>query len=399
MKISKNILLAQYTTFKIGGPARFFCAVADEKELVEAVKFAKEKSLRIFVLGGGSNILVSDDGFSGLVIKNEMKGVGGGNNFYFKTDEEAGNALGGGNSIDNESIAAAAGEIWDDLVKYTVERNLAGIENLSGIPGTVGAAPVQNIGAYGTDAAQTIETVRVLDLNSMKFKELTNKECEFGYRDSIFKKQKGRYIVTAVSFRLKKGGRANIDYADLQEYFGRKQARNPMPKTAKLPIFNPKRSSADGSGGAIAGIHAAAGGFDEPLKFEPSIVDVRDAVVEIRRNKLPDWTHWGTAGSYFKNPVVDEAKCRELTNKFPGIVCFRESAGMHKFSLGWIIDKICHMKGVTVGNVGTHDRQALVLIAKPGASAKEVVALSENIMRRVREETGLEIEMEVEWVN
>jgi UDP-N-acetylmuramate dehydrogenase len=179
MKILTDIPLAPYTTFKVGGPARFFCAVESEADLVQAVKFAREKGLPAFILGGGSNVFISDQGFSGLVIHMAMKGIA--------YDGGAGGR-----------VSAAAGEDWDAFVGDTVSRGLSGLENLSAIPGSVGAAPVQNIGAYGGEAARTIVSVRALDTKTLEYTDLSNADCHFSYRDSLFKHEKGRYVIVRV---------------------------------------------------------------------------------------------------------------------------------------------------------------------------------------------------------
>lgn len=352
MILTENTLLAEYTTFKIGGPARFFCRVQSEEGVVEAVRLAKEKKLPIFVLGGGSNLLISDEGFAGLVIKMEQKGIliGG---------------IGDGSVVANEDlksdnkilVTAAAGELWDDLVERTVSAGLHGLENLSAIPGTVGAAPVQNIGAYGSEVSQVIDSVRVYDLQKETFLEFSNEQCQFAYRDSIFKRQKGRWIVTRVSFRLDASGRANISYKDLADYFVSKN----------IPY--------------------------------PSLLEVREAVIQIRWGKLPDWRLWGTAGSFFKNPIVSEEKFLELKAKYPDLPGFKEPDSKFKVSLGWILDKVCRVKGLCIGNACTYEKQALVVVTKPGATSAEVVNLTKELMDRVRGLTGLEISAEVEWVN
>jgi len=335
MKIQENVSLAQYTTFKIGGPARFFCLVNDEKELVEAIDFAKTKNLSIFIIGGGSNLLVSDSGYGGLVIKLNILGI----------------------NYDDDRVTAFAGEDWDNLVADTVAHGFHGLENLSAIPGTVGAAPVQNIGAYGAEVANTIEEVRVLDIDSGEFIVLKNSECAFEYRDSIFKHQKGKHVVVSVVFELKKNGKVDISYKDLVDYFANKGTIN------------------------------------------PTIKEVRDAVVAIRKDKLPDWSVWGTAGSFFKNPIISVQEYVDLKQKFPGIPSFPQCDGKIKISLAWILDNVCHAKGLAVGNAKVYENQALVLVTKPGASASEVVELSRKIQDLVKEKTGLVIEAEVEWVN
>ncbi|MEI6396963.1 MAG: UDP-N-acetylmuramate dehydrogenase [Candidatus Taylorbacteria bacterium] len=342
MKISENILLAKYTTFKIGGPARFFCVVKDEDELVQAVKFAQAQKnsgaqvLPILILGGGSNMLVSDAGFGGLVIKNEIAGI--------KISD------------DSVTLTAGAGESWDGLVEYAASHELFGLENLSAIPGTVGAAPVQNIGAYGAEAAQTISNVRALDTKAMKFVELLAADCKFGYRDSIFKQDRGHYIVTQVTFKLLKKGVLKMDYKDVREY------------------------------------------FDTRNVTSPALVDLRKAIIEIRASKLPDWKVWGTAGSFFKNPSVSAAKFEELKAKYPELPGYPEDDGSVKVSLGWILDKVCDARGLTIGNVATYGNQALVVVAKSGATATEVLTLSQDLMRRVKDKMGIVIEAEVEWV-
>ncbi len=345
MKILEHVPLASYTTFKIGGPARFFCVCANELDLVEAVIYAKSKDLPIFVLGGGSNILISDEGFTGMVIKMEIKGI----------------EYQGANPDGTVCVSAAAGETWDDLVNDTVGRGLYGLENLSAIPGSVGATPVQNIGAYGREASEVIESVRVLDTHTLQLFDLSNSECHFSYRDSVFKHVKGRYVITRVDFNLSPIGKPDIEYKELKNYFA--------PK------------------------------FSDPAFTGPTLKEVRQAVIDVRWGKLPDWKLWGTAGSFFKNPMISTEHFSDLKQKYPEIMGFPEANGLIKVSLAWILDKVCNVKGLCVGNVCTYDKQALVVVTKPGAAASEVVELTHELMRRTKEKTGIEIEAEVEWVN
>jgi len=338
MNIQEYVPLAKYTTFKIGGPARYFCAAKSEDDILEAVRFAKEKKIPVMVIGGGSNLLVSDAGFNGLIIRCGIKGI------EFK---DAGKR--------SVLIEAGAGEDWEDLVAQAVERGLYGVENLSAIPGTVGASPVQNIGAYGFDVSGSIDMVRALDTKTMKFVKFSNSECNFSYRNSRFKHEKGRYIVSKVTYRLAKEGKADASYKDLVEYFG-------------------KRKIAD-----------------------PTLKQVRQAVIEVRKAKLPDWRSWGTAGSFFKNPLIDAEHFKRLKREYPEIPGFPEADGRIKVPLGWIIDKVCNSKGLTIGNVSTYEKQALVVVAKPGATATEVIGFANEIMRRVKEKTGIQVEAEVEW--
>ncbi|MFA6432624.1 MAG: UDP-N-acetylmuramate dehydrogenase [Candidatus Paceibacterota bacterium] len=341
MNIQENVALAQYTTFKIGGSARFFCHVSTEDELLKALAFASEKKLRVFILGGGSNILISDKGFPGLVIKIELRGV------TYRTEG------------DRTIVSAAAGEMWDELVEETVERGLYGLENLSAIPGTVGAAPVQNIGAYGTEASDTIVSVRVLDRQTSQYRELNNQDCHFAYRDSVFKEDRARYVITRVNFSLSAKGEVNTRYRDVDDYFKRKTP----------PVANPTPR------------------------------DIRAAVIDIRWHKLPDWKLWGTAGSFFKNPTITIDKWHELKKAYPDLPGYPEPDGRIKLSLGWILDNVCHAKDLCLDGVCVYEKQALVIVAKPGSTAADVVNLAQELMNRVKEKTGVEVTGEVEWVN
>lgn len=335
MIIKNDISLASYTTFKIGGNAKFFGIVKSEKDLIEAVEFAKNKNIPIFVIGGGSNLLISDNGYSGLVIKVEILGI----------------------TFEDNLVIANAGENWDHLVEQTVDNGLCGLENLSAIPGTVGASPVQNIGAYGVEISDLIQSVRAFDTRSGQFVDIPKEECLFGYRDSIFKNQKGRFIIASVTFKLKKDGSTNVAYKDLKEYFLNRGVVRPSP------------------------------------------LEVRNAVIEIRKHKLPNWQEWGTAGSFFKNPIISIQQYLDLKQKYPDLPGFPDCEGKIKVSLGWILDKVCNAKGLSFGNAFIYEKQALVIVTKPGAKASEVVELSRKIQDLVLQKTGIKIEAEVEWVN
>ncbi|MDP3962494.1 MAG: UDP-N-acetylmuramate dehydrogenase [bacterium] len=334
MKIEKDKSLKEMTTFKIGGNAQFFCIIEKEEDIVEAVKFAKENNLRFFVLGGGSNILVSDKGFGGLVMKMEMKGI----------------------DFNGGVVSVKAGEDWDNFVGETVSRDLYGLENLSLIPGTCGAAPVQNIGAYGSEVKDTIVSVRALDSKKMEFRDFSNPDCEFEYRNSLFKREAGRYVISSVIFNLKKNGEVNTDYKDIAEYF------------------------------LLKGI------------MRPSLKDVREAVVHIRTNKLPDVKVLGTAGSFFKNPILAHGQANELKKRFPELPVYPFSDENVKVSLAWILDHVCGFKGATKGNVGTYKNQALVLVNNGGATANEIKSFAHELARAVQEKTGIEVEAEIQYV-
>lgn len=339
MKIENNKSLKEFTTFRIGGQAQFFCYVRSEPELLEALDFAKKEEVPFFVLGGGSNILVSDEGFPGLVIKMEIKGV------EYIPDEN-----------DNVQVKARAGEDWDAFVEECVKKDLYGIENLSYIPGTVGAAPVQNIGAYGSEAKDTIDSVRAFDTKKGDFLNISNLDCHFSYRDSLFKRESGRFIITSVTFILKKDGRVNADYRDVKDYFFKKDI------------------------------------------VTPTLSQMRNAIIDIRRNKLPDVKLIGTAGSFFKNPLISHAEAHALKATYPDMPLFLIDDKVVKVPLGWIIDHVCKYRGVSKGGVGTYRNQALVLVNNGHATADEVKDFTQNITEIVRQKTGLSIEPEVQYV-
>ncbi len=338
MKIINNYSLKELTTFKIGGPAKYFCIAKSEDEIIEAIGFSKKNKIPFFVLGGGSNILVDDKGFDGLVIKIELMGI---------KYEEKDNFV---------KATVGAGENWDNFVADTVERGYCGLENLSMIPGTVGASPVQNIGAYGSEVKDTIESVYVLDVKKDEYITFTNSQCDFSYRDSIFKQEKNRYIVLSVIFNLSKKLKLNLEYKDLKEYFSRRNLSSPTLK------------------------------------------QVRNAVINIRTEKLPNLQEYGTAGSFFKNAIVSLAKAKELVEKYPEIILHPVNDKKVKVPLAWILDNICEFKGKRKGNVGVYKNQALVLVNYGNATAEEITNLAQEMVDSVYEKTGIEIFPEVEYV-
>lgn len=330
MQFLENIALAPYTTFKIGGLARFFVAVKTVDELAESLDFARDQNLATLILGGGSNILISDDGFDGLVIKIEIKN---------------------GITVDKTSVAASAGENWDELVAFCVENGLWGIENLSGIPGTLGGAVVQNIGAYGAALSQVLTLVAVYDTTETRIKMLSVEECKFGYRGSIFKEEEGRYIILAATLRLVSSPTPNVSYKDLQTRF--------------------KDSSID-------------------LKA------IRNAVLEIRAGKFPDLAVEGTAGSFFKNPIMSQEEANVLKQTYPEMPLFSmpETNGI-KVPLGWLLDHALNLRGYAVGGARLFEKQALVIAAAQGTSAHEVKELVNTVQKKVFEELKIKIEPEV----
>lgn len=336
LKIQENILLKDFTTLKVGGQSRYFMVVKTEGDLKQALTFAKSRKLPIFVLGGGSNILVSDHGFIGLVIKNEIKGI----KFIDQSDDKV-------------ILEVGAGEILDEVISLSVIRNLCGLENLSGIPGTVGGGAVQNAGAYGVEIKDTILSVTGLNATNGKEFSFNNLDCHYGYRNSIFKNNK-KFIITAARFVLNKKILFNIEYAGL---------KNMLEGIEKVKALN-----------------------------------VREAVLKIREEKLPDWHKIGTAGSFFMNPVITEGKYKELKTKFSEMPGYSEEDGKIKVSLAWILDNICNLKGFKEGKVELYNKQPLILINNGGATEKEIYNFSEKIKKIVKEKTGIEIISEVEKI-
>ncbi|PJE73900.1 MAG: UDP-N-acetylenolpyruvoylglucosamine reductase [Candidatus Taylorbacteria bacterium CG10_big_fil_rev_8_21_14_0_10_41_48] len=338
MIVRENIALRDYTTFKIGGTARYFVEATNDQDVIDAIAFAREKSVPYFILGGGSNTLVSDDGFAGLIILILLKGIA-------REDALDGKTV---------SLTVSAGEDWDKFVAHTVENNLWGLENLSGIPGTVGAAPVQNIGAYGTEAKETIESVRIYDPEMRTVRDIKNAECEFGYRTSIWKRaHEYMPVILSVTFRLSCRAKPNLVYKDIALYFERENITH------------------------------------------PSLVHIREAVLEIRAGKFLDMRAVGTAGSFWKNPTVSVTVLHELESRLPGLPSFPVSDSQVKLSLAWILDRVCGLKGHAHGRASLYEHQPLVLIAFPGCTSFEIESLAAHVSKIVHDKTGVMIEREV----
>lgn len=338
IKIQENIVLANHTTLHIGGVARYYAEASSKEALFEAVDFAKEREMPVLFLGGGSNLLISDDGFAGLVIKNSFLGI--------EAREES----------DGVILKVGSGEILDEVVLHTVEKGWWGMENLTSIPGTVGATPVQNVGAYGVEVGDLIRGVRAVNIETREEKFFSNSECEFGYRDSYFKTEVGRkFFITEVEFNLSTVANQKVSYSDLKKFFG-----------------------------------------DE---VNPTQKEIREAVRNIRAQKFPDWTKVGTAGSFFKNPLVTKEHHEQLQKEYPDLPGYDTEEGMIKISLGYVLDKVCALKGYREGNVGLSEAQALVLINYDDASAEEVKLFVEKIQAKVFEKTKIKIFPEVIFVN
>lgn len=334
--IQENISLKKYNTFGLNIKADRLITLRDEKNAARFLERNGEKAGKTLILGSGSNILFTDD-FHGTVIHPNMGGI---------TLEES--------TEDYVIVSAGAGVIWDDLVEITVSRGLGGLENLSYIPGTCGAAAVQNIGAYGCEAKDTITRVRALGMKDGLVREFLNSDCRFGYRDSIFKNElKGQYLITRVCFRLSARPLLNVGYGSLKE------------ETGKM------------------GAH--------------SLENVRKAVINARKTKLPEPSQIGNAGSFFKNPVVSGSMADELKTKYPSMPLFSDPSGKMKIPAAWLIEK-CGWKGKRIGDAGIYENHALVIVNHGKASGKELLDLSEKITRSVHEEFGIIIEREVQVI-
>lgn len=333
--IRENVRLAPYTTFRIGGIARYFADIDHEDQLREALQFAAQLELSVFVLGGGSNVLVADAGFSGLVIHIVNKGI-----TFHKAKKEA--AL----------VTAAAGEDWDKLVQQCVARDLAGVECLSGIPGLVGGTPIQNVGAYGQEVSETIVSVRAFDRQTSRVVEMTNADCQFSYRASVFNTtERDRYIVLSVNYKLKPQGEPALRYADLQKHFAQRQT-------------------------------------------PPTLPEVRAAVLAIRASKgmviVPNDPDGQSAGSFFKNPIVTAEKFVQIEARtVEAVPHFAAAKGQVKIPAAWLIEKAGFPKGYEQGRVGISSKHTLALINRSNATAAELLALVERIQREVQDRFGI----------
>ncbi|WPP49025.1 UDP-N-acetylmuramate dehydrogenase [Catalinimonas niigatensis] len=340
MTIQENISLKAYNTFGIDANARFFVEITQVEDLQKLINEPIYKEQEKFILGGGSNVLLTQD-FDGLVVKINIPGI--------EVIEE---------NEDTVWVKAGAGENWHQFVLHCIALEYGGIENLSLIPGTVGAAPMQNIGAYGVEIQDIFESLEAVHLITGALKHFTHEECQFGYRESIFKNTlKGKYIITHVTFKLSKQAQINSSYGAIEE---------------TLKILRTK----DG------------------YQTRPAIQEVSDAVIHIRQSKLPDPKEIGNAGSFFKNPVVEAGKFEDLQQQYPQMPGYNLPDGTVKVPAGWLIEQ-CGWKGKRVGNTGVHSKQALVLVNHGNAQGKEVWDLAMQIKASVWEKFGVEISPEV----
>lgn len=349
MQIQKDIPLAPLTTLRVGGPAKYYVTVNNGADAAEAFALAQKENLPLFIFAGGSNMVIADRGLNAVVLHPNMRGI----EIVSETSTSA-------------TLRAASGEVWDEVVAFAVTRGLWGVENLSAIPGYTGAAPIQNIGAYGQEVKDTITSVEALDMHTGALVTFANHDCAFGYRQSRFNTtDKGRYLILAVSFTLSKQSQPNLNYKDLQLHFAGKPT--------------------------------------------PALAEVRDAVTFIRANKLHNPEREGNVGSFFKNkvPFISEAefdaatarlnpmlspKLQERLASFRNV--FRTPEGI-KIPGGFLIEA-CGLMGHSVGGMAVSDKHALVLINKTGtATANDVLQLAAHVLHTVKTKTGLELVPEV----
>ena len=343
MNIQENVPLAPFTTIGIGGPARYFAKASTVDEIREAVSWASSHSQPLFILGGGSNLLISDDGYKGLVLQIDLRGV-----VVESEDQYA-------------TVKVAASEPWDSFVATAVAHRWAGIECLSGIPGSTGATPIQNVGAYGQDVSETIIRVEVLDRTRDRVITLTNAECRFGYRASLFKNhERDRYVVLNVTFRLKAGGAASVRYPELRKY------------------------------------------LEERGQSDEDLSSVRDAVIAIRKRKGmvldSDDPDTRSDGSFFMNPILNAGEFARFKQKADNAPNFPSNDGTVKLSAAWLIEHAGFKKGFVHGNVGLSTKHTLAVINRGGGTAREVRELVKLVQDRVREQFGVEMHPEPNFI-
>lgn len=335
MDIHTHVSLKNLTTMHLGGPTRFFAEAHTPQEVQSLYKVAKDKNIPIFILGGGSNVIAHDEGYEGLVVRIKIPG------FDVIADD-----------LNTTTIKVGGGEIWDSVSKRAVDMRLSGIEAMSGIPGTAGAAPVQNVGAYGQDISETLVSLEAYDSATDTFVTLQNEDCAFNYRTSMFREeQTGRYVITSITLKLSKSLPTAPFYESLQSYFDQNN----------ITVFTQQT--------------------------------VRDGVLEIRREKLPDPTVRPNTGSFFKNSIVENWQLDELKTQYPDIKSYDMGNGTAKIPTGWLIEK-AGFKGQVLHGMRVNDKQALVLINESAQSYADLAAAREEITNKIRDMFRITIEQE-----
>jgi UDP-N-acetylmuramate dehydrogenase len=338
MKFIDDNQLAHYVTMHIGGPANKLAIAESEQDIEEAANYASSHNLPIITIGWGSNIIFSDEGFNGVVLINKIPG--------FDLNNQTG------------TVTAGAGVITDDIVKQTVDNNLVGMEALSGIPGTIGAAPVNNIGAFGQEIKDTLVKVKAYDTKNKSFIEISKSECQFGYRDSVFKsKEHGRYIIVKVELRLKK-----------------------LDDTYQTPAYPSLQTELIKLGRA-----------------KPTLQDVRHTILNLRSKKLPNSKELANTGSFYKNPMADKAKIDELLAKYPEMPHYPQANGSEKLSAAWLIETV-GLKNYRQNGFWVYDNQPLVLVNESSTSFKDLAAINDKIISTVKTNFGVTLETEPEII-
>ena len=336
LEIKKNYDLSPHLTMKVGDKAKFFAVIKNREDFLEAVNFAKQEKIDIFILGGGSNTIITKT-LKSLVLKNEIKGM------VIKKETKT-----------HIFLEVMSGESWMKLVNYSVNRGLYGLENLASIYGTVGAAPIQNIGAYGAEFSQVFDSLLALDLKTAKEKIFKNKDCNFGYRSSVFKgRYKNRFFIYSLTLKLKKKANLHLNYGSIAEELEKKGIKKPSPK------------------------------------------NVADLVNSIRAEKLPNPAILPNSGSFFKNPEIKNSQLKKIQINYPDIPVYPSTKkGMVKISAGWLIEK-AGLKGKRFINVGMYEKQALILVNYGGAQAKDIIKMINRVKKIVKDKFSLDLEEEV----
>lgn len=340
LDIQEYVDIRDFTTFKVGGQFRYFVELSDKDELYEVYKFAKEKNLPVMIIGGGSNMVFPDGVIERVVARIEFCDF----EIVFQNDEYV-------------DIKVGAGESWDYMVECAVSADLSGIEAMSAIPGTCGATPVQNVGAYGQEIKDTLLSVEVFDTKDEKIKTLSNEECKFSYRDSIFKNEaRGRYVITSITLRLWKNKQVTIpNYPGVKRYFLDNNINN------------------------------------------PTLRQIRDAIIDIRKNKLPDPKDIPSAGSFFKNSIVEAEVANRLKKQYPDIVLFKVDENHFKVPSGFLIEK-AGLKGKEFGTISSYTNNAMVLVNNGNATRADVESARDEIIKTVFDKFGITLEAEPEFV-
>lgn len=335
MEIHRNIPLKNFTTMKIGGNARFMTEVRTAEEIQMVYKNAKSQKLPIFILGGGSNVIVKDEGFNGIVIRMRIPG------FEVVSDD-----------INNTTIKIGAGEIWDSVVKRTIDMGLSGIETMSDIPGTAGATPIQNVGAFGQEIADTLQSLEAYDSETDTFVNLQRDDCGFAYRESIFRgKSMGRYVIVSITIKLSKNQPAPPFYDSLQKYLDEHG----------IKIF--------------------------------TVETIRNAVIEIRKDRLPDPKVLPNCGSFFKNATAEKWQIDDLSNYYLNIPVFELGNGLYKIPTGWLIEQ-AGLKGSLIHGIKIYEKNALVLINESAKSYSDLAAARDEIIGKIRDKFRIQIQQE-----